>query len=171
MHSISIPSHFPESLSHHPPLNLSSSTFCHLSLPVYFITYERIRLWGAFGAAEVQSDSAAMAVPVKALSKSCLSKFTKPLGKRSWCDSVMLTLSWELKQKDTMQLYREGQGSVLLLCVLMQCLAEGWGLQPFQFSSNCLREGLVHQPHCPCYCSFHLALPSNRSYSILEFLL
>lgn len=69
---------FPESLSHHPPPNLSSSTSCHLSLPVCFMTYKGIGLWGAFGAGA--ADGAAVAVPAKALSKSCLYKLTKPLG-------------------------------------------------------------------------------------------
>lgn len=66
-----------------------------------------------------RGDSAAVAVPAKALSKSCLYKLTKPLGQWSWCHSVMFTLSSEVKWKDTMQLYREGQGSVLLLHVFM----------------------------------------------------
>lgn len=113
-----------------------------------------------------RAGSAAVAVPAKARSKSCLSVLIKPLRQSSWV-SVMVTLSSEVNWKQTMQLQRGGQGSVLLLHVSLQ----GWGLQLLQLYGCCLRrEGLVHQPHCPCCCCFHLAWLNNRLYSILEFL-
>lgn len=117
-----------------------------------------------------RAGSAAVAVPAKAWSKSCLSKLIKPLGQSSWV-SVMVRLSSEVNWKQTGELQRGGPRERSPTPCVHGHMDEGWGLQLLQLCGCGLRrKGLVHQPHWPCYCCFYLAWLNNRLYAILEFL-